>query len=267
MGPAPTTKQIILALLSISHDDVRPIARLVAAASLFGIAEATVRVTVGRLVKEGTLEAVDRGEYRIGEKGRQFRDVIRGWSTLERQVEPWDGTWLLVHTAHLGRVERKRLKARERALRLRGFAPFEQGLWVRPSNLCLELDVLRRQLLDLGLEPEAHLFHGEPIGTDERAKLMELWDTHALERRYRELLERMDASQRGLDARSPADAARETLEIGLEVVTALNFDPLLPAEMVDTRLRAAVGQAMVAYNVAGMNCWARFDLSESLEGQ
>lgn len=261
LGQAPTTKQIILTLLSVSGDDVRPIARLVAAAALFGVQEATVRVTVGRLVQEGTLETVGRGAYRIGAKGRQFRDVIRGWSTLEELVRPWDGTWLLAHTAHLGRVERKRLKARERALRLRGFSPLEQGLWARPANLSFALDGLRRQLVKLGVEPQAHLFHGQPIGDDLLAKLGSLWDRAALERRYRRLLELMARSQQRLDQLPVADAARETLEIGLEVVTALNFDPLLPDEMVDTGLRREVGRAMAAYNVTGTRCWDRFHLT------
>jgi len=252
------SKQIVLALLSVSHDDIWPISRLVTATELFGIQAASLRVAVGRLVKEGTLESVGRGEYRIGEKGRRFRDMIRGWASQESLIQPWSGQWLFAHTAHLGRVDRKQVKARERALKLRGFAPMEQGLWVRPGNLVMTLSELRRQLIDIGVEKEAHFVSADALASEKAGNLPDLWDRSALEQRYQTLLKRMAQSQQNLEGMAIDAAARETLEVGLQVVTALNFDPLLPAEMIDSELRRRVSDAMVRYNIIGMDCWARF---------
>ena len=130
----PTAKRLVLSLLSAPMLEQVEISTLLLWGELFNIDAATMRVTVGRLTRQKLLSSPARGIYCIGPEGRLLADTARAWLHAQSKVKPWDGQWLLVHSAHLGRSNKSALRARDRAFRLTGFAQWQPGLYCRPAN-------------------------------------------------------------------------------------------------------------------------------------
>ena len=62
----PTARSFILDLLSTLRSGSMPVAALVEAGGLFGIAENNVRVALTRMRSSGQVERDARGRYRLG---------------------------------------------------------------------------------------------------------------------------------------------------------------------------------------------------------
>lgn len=254
----PTPKRLILSLLSAPTLESVEISRLLAWGQLFNIDSAAMRVATGRLVRQGLLESPQRGVYAIGPEGKVIAATARSWQGAEQRVAPWRGEWILVHTAHLGRSNKSSLRARERAFRLSGLAEYVTGLWCRPANLVESLAATRARLISLGLEPEAVVARAtEMPGVGER-DLFALWPRTAIEQAYARHLEAMQKSAGRLAGLQVADAARESFLIGEAVIRQVNSDPLLPAPMIDARLRRQMIEQMVQYDALGRDSWTRF---------
>ncbi|MFT4768135.1 MAG: phenylacetic acid degradation operon negative regulatory protein [Glaciecola sp.] len=257
---APTPKRLVLSLLS-SPDLQEISAREYAQwGLLFGIDPTSMRVALGRLVKAGFLRSVARGRYAIGERGKVLSETARGWVSREQRIGPWDGQWLLVHTAHLGRRDKTALTTRERALALVGFATLSSGLWCRPANYLETPAQTRSRLVELGLESRAILVRGDSL-LGESLSLEELWPRHDLESRYRALTNAMQESMQRGSAQHSDTLARETFLLGEAVIRQINSDPLLPGSMIDVNARRKMHETMVAYDSFGRGAWARFQVN------
>lgn len=255
--PIPTAKRLVLSLLSAPDLDQITVRQCTAWCELFAIEPAAMRVALGRLVKGGLLTTVRRGVYVIGPEGRALSETARSWVTAEERIGPWDGRWLLIHTAHLGRRDKTVLRNRERALNLEGFAALECGLWCRPANYLEPPDATRNRLVSLGLEPEAVLLRADHVSTSNPLDT-ELWPRDRLEARYASLTDAMNNSMQTLATRSDEEAARETFLIGESVIRQINSDPLLPDEMIDARARGLMHATMMTYDALGRGAWERF---------
>ena len=254
--PRLSAPDLILSLLDSAPRPQISAASLVAAGALFGIDSRTIRVAAARLVKNDVLTSAARGVYSVGERGDRLHRAVVSWADVESGIKPWRGEWVAVYQAHLKRANKTAVRARERALRLKGFAAVDAGLAVRPANLRLSLAGVRDGLIDLGLDPSANLFlitQTEPAAGFER-----LWDTAALEARYAKHLHDLQRSIRRLPSLDTFAAAQETLLVGRGVTRDIVLDPLLPREMIDTDLRGEMIQAMKAYDVLGKRCWRAF---------
>ena len=119
-------RALILSLMSSEFSAPQAIGRLIDAAALFGIEPATLRVAVTRL--------------------------IQSWKDAANRVVPWNGDWLVALTQHLGRTDRRQLRARERALGLNGYQQTATGYWVRPANLARSLADHHADLTGLGAD-------------------------------------------------------------------------------------------------------------------
>jgi phenylacetic acid degradation operon negative regulatory protein len=257
LNTLPTPKRLVLSLLSapdMSQISARQCAQW---GQLFAIDPAAMRVALGRMVKAGLLRSARRGHYVIGSKGRVLSETARSWISAEDRVGPWDGRWLLVHIAHLGRRDKTELRARERALRLEGFVPMVPGLWIRPGNYREPLEATRSRMLTLGLDSDAVVLSSDKL-LDGRASHSALWPREELEADYQRLTRAMQASMRSIDDLDEQAAARETFLLGEAVIRQINSDPLLPDAMIDAKARRKLHQTMVAYDALGRFAWARF---------
>ena len=244
-----TAKQSILSALSAVGSSLTT-QQLTACGALFGVDAAAVRVALGRLVKAGDVVTVERGVHELGDKGRPILDAILRWRDVPELTRGWDGAWLVVHTAHLGRTNRPRLRRRERALAVLGFAEHTGGMWLRPDNLEEDADGVLGRLVALGLEPEAMVLAGARVVTASD-HLATLWDRERLEAGYVAARDAMAACTARSDTLTHAELARQTALIGHAVVGMLSFDPLLPEALVDTALRGDVHADMVAFDELG----------------
>ncbi len=254
----PSARELILTLMDSTTSDTLGASYFVAAGALFGMDPGSIRVALARLVRDGALVAVKRGRYGLGNRRGVLQTLVRNWGRAEAGLRPWTGGWLTVITAHQARADRTRLRGNERALKLLGFAAAATGLWVRPANLAKELDHVRNDLLDLGLNPESVCARVERFTPEGFLDPATLWDTDALNRRYQANLRRLAASRQRLDGMDPLAAARETLLLGREVTRDILLDPLLPDELVDGGARRRMIRAMRGYDRIGKKYWRAF---------
>lgn len=259
--PETTPKRLILSLMSTPSLQEAEISALILWGQLFGIDAATIRVSVGRLTRQGLLSSPRRGVYSIGPKGDVLAATARDWIHAEHRIRPWQKGWLLVHTSHLGRSNRTSLRSTERAFRLFGFAECVSGLWCRPDNLAQRLSETRAGLIQLGLDEAAILIQASKIQGVSEAELFDLWPRKALENSYKRHSATMKKSLLELPQMDLAEAARQTIQIGESVIRQVNADPLLPIEMIDTYARQQMVSQMIHYDAVGTQIWQKFTQS------
>lgn len=250
-----TARSLALGLLSTARDPMR-VADLVRRAEVMAIDGAAMRVALGRLCRDSVVQQVERGLYAIGPAGAALDRRARGWADAPQRVRDWRGRWTIALADHLGRSDRRQLRRRERALSLYGFARASAGAWVRPDNLVTPLPDLVADLRAIGLDDDAIALSDAAALAEEDKAWRALWPRDAIEAGYRFWIGEMTASLARLPAMPPAAAARETLLLGQSVIRAINRDPLLPAALVDTGLRAEQVAAMRRYDAVGKACWA-----------
>lgn len=250
-----TAKRLVLGMFGALDDETLPISKLIAGGRVFAIEETAVRMAANRLVNDGVLALVERGRYGIGQRGESLYEASRTWQSQEQRLKPWAGEWFCVHVSHLGRSDRKVLRARLRAFALGGFAALEDGLWIRPCNLAVTAPALAQELTTLGLDDGAFVCHATEIVHHKAGKIRALWDRKSLESSYQAALTAMARSESSLQGRSIDAAAKEVHEIGASVVSVLTHDPLLPESFVDVDLRKQLHQAMLSYDALGKSIW------------
>ncbi|MGH1341530.1 MAG: hypothetical protein ACRBN8_08265 [Nannocystales bacterium] len=245
-----TAKRAILAALTATQRALST-AQLRLCGALFDVEGPAVRVALGRLVDKGDVVSQGEGVYKIGPKGEAIAQAIRRWRDLPRLDRSWNGEWIAIHTAHLGRSRRPQLRRRERALSLFGFASVTDGLWTRPDNLRIEPAALASRLFELGLEPEAILVVGARFIAEPAQGLGCLWDKETIEAGYVAAESAMASCLEGFERASLKERARGTATIGTAVIGMLSFDPLLPRELLDADLRGAVHRRMLEFDRIG----------------
>ena len=250
-----TARSLVLWFLSTSAPDPQRLPALIARAAVFDVEPAAVRVSLGRLVREGLIAQPERGLYALGAAAAPLHAKARSWLQVEDSVRPWAGGWLLVLTHHLGRSDRRGLIARERALRLTGFVEATVGCWVRPDNLVRDTSSLWSELVDLGLDDAALFLNAVTVREREDSLFRGLWSSQRLEEDYRYWLAELRDSALRLPDLSPKNAAQESFLLGQAVLRAINSDPLLPAQLIRVELRSALVKAMRDYNTAALAFW------------
>jgi phenylacetic acid degradation operon negative regulatory protein len=256
-----SARALVLSLMSSTEASPQAIGRLINAAALFGIEAATLRVAVTRLMKDGLLESAERGIYNPGSKAQALMRRVQQWEHVAGRMVDWNGDWLVALTKHLGRSDRKQLRARERALALYGYQQTEEGFWVRPANLSGGLEAHRTDLTDIGADEDIILMRASDITMARPQDWASLWSPEALSQSYAHAIDTMEASLARLDGLDVDDAARETLLIGQPVIRAINFDPLLPPQLGDQKGFLEMADKMLEYNRVGQACWQKYYVS------
>jgi phenylacetic acid degradation operon negative regulatory protein len=253
----PTPRSLIVDLLSTLRRGSMPVAGLIQAGALFGIAEGSMRVALHRLQADGRVENDERGSYRLGAAAAPMRSVVAGWRDLDRRTRPWNGRWIAMH-ADTARRRRARIDPAARALRLFGFEQLAPGLLVRPANLREGVAGVRAALHALVLPAAALVYEIGELGLDLDARARALWDGAALGRGYRAARREIERSSARLPGLPEAEAMVESFRLGGRVLQQLVLDPLLPAPLVDERERRALLESMRAYDRLGRDAWAGF---------
>ena len=256
-----SAKAVVLEVLSAGESILKgtlPVRSLVQAASVFDIAENSVRVAIVRLRAEGLLESPGRGEYRLGPSAQVVNEKIHGWRTVSKRVGHWDGSWVAVFTAHLSRTDRPALRRRLRALRFLGFHELKPGLFMRPNNLRPGIEGIREELLALGLDRQAVVFQMERLNSAEEHRARAMWDGSRLERVYSKLHGELMLSLDRLEELPLHDSLREAFLLGREGIRQVVLDPLLPNPLIDEDMRSSMVGVLQDYCDKGVNLWARF---------
>jgi phenylacetic acid degradation operon negative regulatory protein len=256
-----SAKSVVLEVLSAGesiYQGVLPVRSLVQAASVFDIAENSVRVAIVRLRAEGLLESPGRGEDRLGPNAQVVNDKIHGWRTVSSRVGDWDGSWAAAFTADLSRTDRPALRRRSRALRYLGFEELKSGLFLRPNNLTPGIDGIRDELAALGLDGDAPVFRMEELNPDQECRARALWDSPSLEQTYSKLHGDLTVSMGRLEELPLKDSVREAFLLGREGIRHVVLDPLLPEPLVDEGKRSSMVNVLRTYCDKGLSLWTRF---------
>lgn len=257
-APAPTARHLILKLLVALETETLDASDAIRACALFGISDNNARVALTRLVNGSLIETAGRGTYRLGAEGRALGEDVSAWRTAEQRVRPWDGTWVAVLIAGLGRSDRTALRERERALALAGMRQLEEGLYVRPDNLAGGVAHTRERLYGLGVETGAPVFTVRDLDATLEAKARGLWNGKELAKGYRDSKRLLDKSSTRLGTLPVELAAREAYLLGDQAIRQLVFDPFLPEPLVTVADRIAFGDAVRRYDENGRSIWQRF---------
>jgi len=213
---APLTARSVLAstLLGVDPPEL-PVAYLVHVAGLFGINDNRARVALSRMVTSGEATTDGTGRYRLA--GRLLDRQARQLASRAGHTGAWSGEWRVVVVTTSGSSAETRSKRRN-MLRFARLAQLREGVWMRPDNLEVGLEV--------GVGRDSTVLLARPEG-DPRELAARLWDVEGWGRRALQLMSAMEAQP----TRAPADLA-PGFELSASVLRHLQADPLLPAELV-----------------------------------
>jgi phenylacetic acid degradation operon negative regulatory protein len=254
----PSSNRLLLSLFRQPNLHQMSIKQLIAWGELFKHEPATIRVAAGRLVKQGFLVAQQRGHYTIGTTDKSIHQLAATWRYSQDTVAQWNGGWISVYTAHLGRTCKQSIRNRERAFRLTGFKPLEKNLWCRPDNLMETADATFSRLVDIGLEENAILMKVDHFNHDLATSPVSLWSPKQLEKTYGILVALMGKSAERIVDFDVKQATRESFLIGEHVIRHINQDPLLPEEMLDVSARQTLLTTMIEYDRMCHPIWHEF---------
>lgn len=249
-----SAKSVILEILSANRGPVA-VRHLVRAATIFGVAENSVRVAIVRLRAEGLVESTERGVYQLGPAARPVNRQINAYRSIGERMCAWEGDWLAVFTADLSRTDRPALRRRSQSLKLLGFRELRTGLHIRPANLSGGLEGVREKLQQLGLDPSALLFQLNGLSPEDDAVARSLWDAKALLATYRDMQRQLEQSVDRMTEMSPEEAIREAFLLGREAIRILVLDPLLPEPLVPAAERESLAAACAKYQDDGVEHW------------
>jgi phenylacetic acid degradation operon negative regulatory protein len=154
----------------------------------FDVPEATVRVVVTRLRKEGWLASSRDGRetvYRLTDAAWQLLDEGRD-RIFGRMTDPWDGQWHMVIYS-VPEAERALREQLRKKLAWLGFGPLSSSVWLSPHERTEQVKEA------FAAEPAVQLdvFRSRSQGAaSDRDIAARAWDLAELNRDYTDLLER-----------------------------------------------------------------------------
>ncbi|WP_045877773.1 PaaX family transcriptional regulator C-terminal domain-containing protein [Pseudofrankia sp. DC12] len=160
---------------------------LVALMGCFDVPEATVRVVVTRLRKEGWLESRREGRetiYALTPAAWKLFDEGRA-RIFDRVRAPWDGQWHMVLYT-VPETERTLRDQLRKKLAWWGFGPLSPGVWLSPHN---RVEQVKAEFVG---EPTIQLdvFRSRSTGLrSDRDIASRAWDLKQLDRDYADLLD------------------------------------------------------------------------------
>ncbi len=250
-----TARQLILQLLTVMPDSRASVRGLVRAGEVTGIDSNAIRVALARLKKDRLIRNAARGVYDLTEQSRPIQRQVTGWKTRHDDIVEWNGRWLAVHVAGLGKTDQSQLRQRLRALAFWGFRECAPDLFARPANLRYELNELNAQLNELGLDDDATIFEISQWPGFDSAHARNIWDCTGLERRYRDGPQQLRDLLPVLRTMPFAQAADRALRAGAGAIRDLVFDPLLPEPLVRAEARREYLQEMIRFDDIGRQMW------------
>ncbi len=214
MAARPLTARSVLASALLGMDPPElPVAQLVRLTGLFGISENRARVALSRMVAAGEATSDGTGRYRLA--GPLVARQSRQSASRSGETSPFGGRWWLAVVTTAGSAAEVR-HARRAALAYARLGELREGVWMRPTNVPVNLPAT--------LDADVELMRAAPAEPQRLAA--RLWDLPAWSARAGSLLE-------GLRSLAPDDpeALAPGFELSAAVLRHLQADPLLPDEL------------------------------------
>jgi phenylacetic acid degradation operon negative regulatory protein len=224
----PSAQTLILDILKSGYPDSCSVRYLIKCGFLFNITENTMRVTIARLTKNGTITSHSRGFYSISTQSLVVENELWNWRSGQKITTSWNGQYYAVACQSLGRSDRTALKKREKSLLLMGFASMEKDLYLRPTNLIFTPQQIQNKLTTLGLEKNAKFFTITDVNTPHQTLISDMWNTSGLMKQYQEQEELLGDWMKKQHALNQDQQLMESYLLSKRAVRIIFFDPLLP---------------------------------------
>jgi phenylacetic acid degradation operon negative regulatory protein len=252
-SPFPSAPDLILDLL-VAHRGMLSAQSLCRAGALMGIGESTLRVGLTRLASDGKIERGERGSYALNRAGPALSRTVDGWRQRGAQAAAWRNDWLAVHDAGVPRADKTAWRHHGLALSLRGFAPLQTGLHIRPDNLGRAGG---RAGTAAGPGPVVEGAGVPPCrhGRSHAGRRAQAVERARADAGYQRLQTGIERSEKRLDRQSLEVAVRESLLLGRAVIAHLIRDPLLPAELMSPAPRTALLTVTRRYQDKARKLW------------
>ncbi|OZM76091.1 PaaX family transcriptional regulator C-terminal domain-containing protein [Pseudonocardia sp. MH-G8] len=232
LGPEPQ-RLLIIVLGDYWYWRAEPIPSqaLIAVLGEFAITPASARVAIRRLTRRGLVQRTKVGRTTsYGIPPRPSPVIVARLRALfdADQDEPWDGRWTGVAFSVPEKERESRRNLRD-DLRLQGFGPLFDGLWVSPRERRAQARAaLERHAVDAG-----SVFRAELDGLSPEAIVARAFDLSDPAQRYRSFADRYEPLRARVHAGelAPREALRVRTELTAEWRRAELTDPRLPAEL------------------------------------
>lgn len=233
-------------------------------ANILGMSDQQVRLCVKRLVAEGRFTQEGRGRKAILHATGATRstlepdlEFVRYMYEQDRGLVPWDDRWHLVAFAVPESARPARDAMREAIVRLGG-ASIQGGLYVCANPWESRIGVAAHQF---GVSEHVTTFTttdlvlGGQSGARELAQ--RLWPIDTIAERHRRLLAVADGILRALRGASRTELLTLAIALAAEFTQAVEFDPLLPPQLLPQPWVGTAARAAVAA------CWAELAKTEA----
>ena len=254
--------QLVLGLLATAKDRTLETSTLARAGDLFGFAPGTIRVALTRLRQRGSIEAVERGVYRLAARSAALQKEVSGWRDRENLLADWQGGWIVVSTAGWSRSDRTATRRQTRILARLGYAAAAPALEIRPDNRLGSIAQARDDLA--GQLPQAPVLLATDLPKRTVDAAIAEWNPQALERTYASLIDELERATAAVGDMPAGPAAATTFDIGDRAIRAIVADPLLPDALVDADQRRRLIRTMRDFDRLGRTLWNRV-ITEAIE--
>lgn len=231
------------------------VSRLLRATDILGVEQGAVRMALTRLKSKKVLGNPKRGVWSLSADGQSTRGQVDAWRTIQSRLMGWDGRSWVAYKASGSFQDTASGRARARTTRILGMRQWRNNLWVRPNNLVAEVGGLRTRILSQANSADDLVFLIQGLSSNDSKEISELWNVQSIEARYTSCLDDMIKARSAAGDEALELAARNVYEVGDAVIRTLAIDPLLPADMINTSLRAECIEAMRGFDVFGRNLW------------
>lgn len=228
---------------------------LVHAGRPFGISEAAFRTALTRLKREGRVENLQRGRYRLVKLPAALLQRVLEWREVPKRRKPWSGAWVVAISTPSARVDRTIWRRSLRAFALEGLRNIDSDIFTRPDNLKGGASGVRTRLGELGVPGSVLIGSLHDLDEDVTRRWIGSWNTKSIEAEHVETARQLTQSRRRLAQRSDEAAAAETLLLGRKAVRAILEDPLLPNELCSGAALQQLVDVMSDYDSFGRSVW------------
>lgn len=203
--PHMSARSVVLSLLLGVHPPQASGQHLVQLGEHFGVAANTIRVALSRMVANGDLH-LDDSAYRLAPRHLERQRHTDAMMNPTRATD--NDAWRMIVLTGTGRSATARAQTRD-DLRTRRFAELREGVWLRPDNLVIGLELDDVEHTALRCSPESP-----------RLLAARLWDLETWHAEAAMVLDCLNSSEPMTSLRAAAAAIR-----------LLMTDPALPAAL------------------------------------
>lgn len=235
-----TSQGLLLTLLGdywFGRRSYIPSAALVALLAEFDISAQASRAALSRVQRAGYLEGSRQGRntsYRLSELSAERglvtgRRIMRFTAERPSDTRPWDGRWTIVTYALQTDQADERRRIR-RQLRLLGFGPLQDAVWISPRPLAARV----REALGGDVAVALTVFEDAGLAVGTELDVARIWRLDELGERYRAVLDHLAPTLplvKGRSRPAPEDALRLRTLAMAEWRLLPGLDPRLPTAL------------------------------------